>query len=89
MIQGWVIGALIAMSLVHVLLLGVALSRGGFEDVFETDPESYMTEDGLECPTCGTVNRPEYRYCRECVSSLPGSVATGQAAEQPSGRRTL
>ena len=36
---------------------------------------SPVREDGLvECAFCETLNEPEYRYCRECVSPLEGVI---------------
>jgi hypothetical protein len=26
----------------------------------------------VECPSCGTENEADYRYCRRCVTELPG-----------------
>jgi hypothetical protein len=28
----------------------------------------------VECLECSTENEPGYRYCRECVAELPGSI---------------
>ena len=44
-----------------------------------SDPSETPTEmDGIACPACGVENEPGYRFCRACISDLPG----------PTGRRT-
>jgi len=38
------------------------------------------------CPECGTENELGYRYCRNCVSELPGAVDFGSDSDVPVGR---
>jgi ribosomal protein L40E len=55
-----------------------------------TDPEqSRRAADGevtVECRKCGTENEPGYRYCRECIAELPGSVAFERSGSGAPGR---
>lgn len=54
------------------------------------DPErSRRRPDGevaVECRECGTENEPGYRYCRECIAELPGSVAFERSGPGAPGR---
>jgi len=40
----------------------------------------------VECRECGTENEAGYRYCRECVTELPGAVAFERGSSGPAGR---
>lgn len=86
MVPARVIGSLIAVTLAHLLLVALAVREGR---TVVADPAADRTAAGLECSTCGATNRPEYRYCRRCVSRLPGAHSALGGADRPSGRRTL
>ena len=60
----------------------VWLARRGAGRAAEERPE--RLEDGrLRCPNCETVNEPDYRFCRECVSKLRERAPT--APLRPAG----
>ncbi len=40
----------------------------------------------VTCPTCGAENDPGYRYCRGCVSELPGRSPRERHGPPTSGR---
>lgn len=80
----WLYGAFIGLALVH-LLVAVRAYRAREAAV---QAEAVAATDGLECETCGAVNEPSYRFCRECVSELPGRapVVGGGASPGERGR---
>jgi predicted amidophosphoribosyltransferase len=56
----------------------------------ETDAAGeYVTEEDVECPNCGEENERGYRYCRQCVSELPGQVSLVDGSLAPRGRCAL
>ncbi len=63
-----------ALLVYHVYLLQkktTALSS----DTNDTDMESVGAADvTVTCSDCGTENEAGYRYCRSCVSELPGAM---------------
>lgn len=84
MVPAWVIGSLIAVTLAHLVLVALAVREGPVGD-----PDASLAADGLECTACRATNQPEYRYCRRCVSRLPGEHPALGGGNRPSGRRTL
>ena len=83
----WVYGAIAVLALLHGLVLLSAYRNGAAARA--DDPEQYYTGDGVECPDCGERNERDYRFCRRCVSELPGSPASLGTSSAPQGRRTL
>lgn len=51
-------------------------------DVIDTEA------DIVECPECGSENELGYRYCRLCVTELPGTIDFDRATDQFPGRFT-
>lgn len=45
------------------------------------DPEAGV----VECPSCGAENDLGYRFCRACVSELPGAVYPTRSTTTPAG----
>lgn len=84
MISAWVLASLVAFTIAHLVLVAIALR---LDAPGATAPTG--TGDDLECPDCGTANEPGYRYCRQCVSPLPGGTAIARRDDRPTGRRTL
>ncbi len=56
----------------------------------EERPDSTSASRGetavVDCPTCGVENERGYRYCRNCVSTLPGAADTGGSSVVGLGR---
>ncbi|MFB6300055.1 MAG: hypothetical protein ABEH65_07325 [Halobacteriales archaeon] len=42
--------------------------------------------DHVTCGECGATNETGYRYCRQCVSELPGMVTASQSTPATAGR---
>lgn len=71
---------------VAAYLYRVALGRDGAgSDAAAADDERPPSPGGrradpgdgrIPCPTCGTPNDPQYRYCRRCVADLSGKQPT-------------
>lgn len=40
----------------------------------------------ITCPECEAENESGYRYCRNCVAELPGSMDFGSDGDAPVGR---
>jgi len=53
-------------------------------------PPDAIASDGdrVVCPECRTANDPGYRYCRACVSALPGAAEVRQPDPNPLGGLT-
>lgn len=50
---------------------------------------SAAAESEVECRHCGTENEPDYRFCRECVSELPGARGPGRPGNRQTGRLSM
>jgi ribosomal protein L40E len=85
----WVFGAIAVLALLHGMTLLYAYRRGTARGAATPDAESYVRDDGVECPSCGADNGTGYRFCRRCVSELPGSVSFLGDSSAPASRRTL
>lgn len=86
----WVFGAITVLVLLHGMTLLYAFRRwtdAGAQEVF--DGEASVTEDGVECPSCGTDNGTGFRYCRNCVSELPGQRSLLDRASSSRSRRPI
>lgn len=83
----WVLATLLVLTVAHLALVALA-ARGDWGPAgTETGDALGRPDDGIECPDCGTVNQPEYRYCRQCVATLPGPMPSVRASERATGRR--
>lgn len=86
--------AVVALFVVQLLVF-LAVARYGRRAVAVDggtaveDSESYIEEDAVECPHCGEVNEHGYRFCRRCVSELPGPASFESASGRPFSRGTL
>lgn len=78
----WLLGAVLALAALQVaaVLYARRARRGGDERTASGD---------VECPGCGAVNGTDYRYCRRCVSELPGGTRLRPGSDPPRSRRTL
>lgn len=92
--EAWVFGAFALMALLH---LGLVLywrqrsaSTSGERPHQRTgDHASSATvgddEPTVWCPDCGEANRPDYHYCRRCVSELGGGQRSAPESSDSSG----
>jgi hypothetical protein len=86
----WVFGAIAVLTLLHGIALLYAYRRGvaaGGNGAVDTD--SYVTENGVDCPNCGERNEHDYRFCRRCVSELPAAMSFFRDSSPSKSRRTL
>lgn len=90
--EQWQLNLLAGAFVIHLLAMGLMYryrndaSRPGGS---ASDPERDLIdrEAGvLECPNCAAENELGYRYCRSCVSELPGSMTFDGAGNTPLGR---
>lgn len=69
----WYLGPLVALLLANCLAAALALwVRARRSD---RAPDAAAASGGGErvaCRECGAENDPVYRFCRQCVSELPG-----------------
>lgn len=96
----WVYGAILVLSVLHLLALAYAYRNhpGAGESgespnrnamaVSEDATDRVHTED-VECPECGAVNARGYRFCRHCVGELPGEVSVLEQSSRAESRRML
>jgi len=63
---------------VGLLALAVTARRRRTAGDRDGDPTEYVDGDSVECPSCGAENDRGYRFCRNCVETLP--------ADRPSQR---
>lgn len=85
--EAWIYGSILALIAVQVLTLVVAYWRG--EGPFDSPGtlDSEPVENGaVQCHNCGAENAVEFRFCRRCVTELPGSFHTGRSPTPPLGR---
>ena len=80
---GWIaINALLAYRAYHLRKRRVATVSDSTDDGGLVD-----ADDGtVECPDCGAANDLGYRFCRSCVSELPGTTGFDRDADGPLGR---
>lgn len=95
----WVYGAIVALSVLHLLALAYAYRNQSDASGVKPPDRSASAADGkgaehthdedVECPECGAVNARSYRFCRRCVTELPGRVSVLEQSTWSEGRRTL
>lgn len=85
--QTWLAGALVLVTILHVLVLVAALRvrRGGSHSERSS---ADVADAGVACPDCGARNEPAFRFCRGCATELPGRGVAGAGGESATGRRT-
>jgi hypothetical protein len=87
-VQPWILVGFAALVGIHGLAVVYASRRsaratptdgGGVAagDREGTDGEPLAGGGDLACPECGTANDAAFRYCRDCVATLPGNVRLG------------
>lgn len=91
MTGGWIFGAIIGLLLVHLVALRYAYenSKQAVGAPIQSDPDEYVTDEGVECPYCGEVNEMGYRYCRRCVTELPVSTSFVDTSMLPRQRQVF
>ncbi len=84
--QPWLLVGLLAFNALFAYLVHRLGSRGADRRRGEAsvDPEAGT----VECPACGTDNELGYRYCRDCLAELPGSMSFLRGGDGPLGRLT-
>jgi hypothetical protein len=89
MSEHWVYGAIGLLLVLHVIAVVRAYRKGQASGRAQASTENQTAGQGIECPDCGVVNGQRYRFCRQCVSELPGQVSVLESSSNPSERRTL
>lgn len=87
--ESWLLSAMLALIGLQVLTLAIAYWRG--EGPFATadrDQEAMTSSGAVQCPDCGAENGPEFRYCRRCVTDLPGAISNGSTPMATLGRES-
>lgn len=85
----WVYGAIGLLVALHLVALVRADRKGTESERAERGSEGDTSSQGAECPDCGVVNDERYRFCKQCVSELPGQASVLEATTGPAERRTL
>lgn len=97
MITGqWLLGLVIGGLAVNALFAYYAhrsfrrLREAPDSEVSTHEDDVAATDDsGVTCLHWGTENEPEYRFCRSCVSELPGTGGYGRRENGQLGRVSL
>lgn len=66
------LGPLVALLLANCLAAALALWLGVRRRNRDSAAASAAPGERVACPECGAANNPGYRFCRRCVSELPG-----------------
>ena len=85
----WVYGAIALLSLVHLAVLAYAYHNGDRRRPEVGGSKESVSGDRVECPDCGAANDRGYRYCRACVSELPGHLSFENTSTSPRSRGML
>mgnify|MGYP000117195005 CR=1 FL=1 len=100
----WVYGAILVLSVLHLLALAYAYRNrpdaGGDEREgrdaagrgatgVDGETTDHAHGEDVECPECGAVNGRDYRFCRRCVAELPGEMSVLEQSSRATSRRTL
>lgn len=85
--EPWLYGSMVATT---VLYLGVFLyaryRSSGDRAPAEADHGTVVEGTLVACPSCGVDNERGYRFCRRCVTELPGAVSDYGPSDLPRGR---
>jgi len=87
MSEYWMYGLIGLLLGLHIVALVRAYRRS--TKTAANPPDEAVTPQGIECTNCGVVNGDGYRYCRQCVSELPGQPSTLDGVSGPERRQTL
>ena len=88
----WQFGILIGWIAINALLASRAFrlrERRAADGADAPDGGADLVDDDdgtVECPDCGAANDLGYRFCRSCVSELPGTTGFDRDADGPLGR---
>ena len=76
--------ALIALGLLIAYRAGRLRDQNatGGRGVDAVDPDG----EAVRCPQCDVENERGYRYCRSCVSRLPGATGLDRSSDASPGR---
>lgn len=83
--QAWLIATVVGLMALHLLVVLSALRARRTEPARTVDRTASGV--GVRCPDCEAENEPGYRFCRQCVTELPGRAARGDGASSPASRR--
>lgn len=91
--EPWLLGSTVLLCLLYTAVLfhlyqlrkTTPAHNAGAESA-NTDSPMGESKEGITCPSCGSTNNPEYRFCRECVGELPGRHAHWSPSDIPTGR---
>lgn len=72
------LGLLLAVALLQLVTFAYAASTVKSNARFEaldrwSSDTTTRPADRVTCPECGTENEAGYRFCRECLGTLPGA----------------
>lgn len=68
-------GVMLAALLVNVALVIYARrKRPSAATAGRIPGHATSTDAAIQCPSCGAENRAGYRYCRQCITELPGGA---------------
>lgn len=72
--------------LVALLVVRFESNRGVNQPGLTAAGDDEPSSDHVTCGECGTANEVGYRYCRQCVSELPGTISAGRPETATAGR---
>lgn len=90
MVPKWVYGTVLAVVALHLVTLYLARRSGGAPPTARGSVENRERragDDTVECAECGAENERGYRFCRACVSELPGATLRRHASGPDRTRR--
>lgn len=70
-------------TLLGVQLLALAVTARLRRSPGDGDPTAYVDGDSVECRSCGAENDLGYRFCRNCVETLPAGRAFRRGSGSP------
>lgn len=81
----WLLFAVAGSHLLAVLVRHWAMSKRAGGDR-AAEPRGEVGAGEVACRECGTVNEAGYRFCRLCVTELPGATEIETRRSAPAGR---